>query len=72
MKKTFQLQDLECANCAAKMEDALWKMDGVQSAQVNFMRQTLTLEAADEQFESIVKKAGKLVRKIEPDVRIVG
>lgn len=71
MTKTFKLQDLECASCAAKMEDALNKMEGVTEARVNFMRQSLTLEAPDECFETALAQAEKRMRKVEPDVRIL-
>lgn len=70
MKKTYKLEDLNCANCAAKMENALNKMPGV-NANISFMRQELILEAPDEAFGGIVKKAQKAMRKIEPDVRIL-
>lgn len=71
MKKTFKLEDLDCANCAAKMEDALNKMPEVDSAVISFMRQELTLEAPDGGFDKTVKLAQKAMRRIEPDVRIV-
>ena len=70
MKKTFALEDLDCANCAQKMEDAIRKLDGVEDVQVNFLRQTMTLTAADDQFDSVVKAAGKTIRKVEPDCRV--
>lgn len=71
MKKTFMLEDLDCANCAAKMEDAVKRLDGVQSANISFMAQKLTLEAPDDRFDDILKKAQKTMKKIEPDVRVV-
>lgn len=71
MKKTFKLDDLDCANCAARMEDALNKMPEVNSAAISFMRQELILDAADEGFDATVKKAQKAMRRIEPDVRIL-
>lgn len=71
MKKSFQLEDLDCANCAAKMEQAINKMQGVTGATISFMQQRLTLEAPDECFEDIIKDVQKTMRKIEPDVRIV-
>lgn len=71
MKKTFKLDDLDCANCAARMEDALNKMPEVNSAAISFMRQELILEAPDEGFDATVKKAQKAMRRIEPDVRIL-
>lgn len=70
MKKTFQMEDLDCANCAAKMEDAIKKIDGVTSATVNFMTQKLTLEAEDSRFDEIAKKAAKVCRKVEPDCTV--
>ena len=54
MKKKFKLQDLDCANCAAKMEDAIKKLDGVNDASVSFLTQKLTLDADDERFEEIL------------------
>ena len=71
MKKAFKLQDLDCANCAAKMEAAIKKIDGVQYASVNFMLQKLTLEAEDSRFEDILKQAEKAIKRVEPDCRIV-
>ncbi len=66
MKKTFKLIDLDCANCAAKMENGIKKLDGVIDAKVSFMTQKLTIEAEDESFDKIMKQAQKVCRKIEP------
>ena len=71
MKKTFKMIDLDCANCAAKMEDAIKKIDGVTNASVNFMTQKMTLEADDARFDDIVKEAVKICKKVEPDCEIV-
>jgi hypothetical protein len=68
MKKTFKLVDLDCANCAQKMEDAINKLPGV-TATVSFMAQKLTIEADD--VDSIMKDVVKCVRKVEPDCQIV-
>ena len=54
MKKTFKMIDLDCANCAAKMEDAIKKIDGVQDAAVSFMTQKLTIQADDARFDAVV------------------
>ena len=70
MKKHFKLRDLDCANCAAKMEDAIRKLPGVNSATVSFMTQKLTLEADDARFDQIVKEAVKACKKVEPDCEI--
>ena len=64
MKKTFRLRDLDCANCAAKMENAINKLDGVQSATVSFMTQRLTLEADDARFDEVLKEAVRVCRKV--------
>ncbi|MDM8238454.1 heavy metal-associated domain-containing protein [Pseudoflavonifractor phocaeensis] len=71
MKKTFRMIDLDCANCAAKMERAIQNIDGVTSATVSFMTQKLTLEADDARFDQIVKEAVKACKKVEPDCEIV-
>ena len=71
MRKTFTLEELDCAHCAAKMEDAINKIDGVISASISFMTQKLTIEAADEDFDKILKAAQKAIKKIEPDCRIL-
>lgn len=71
MKKTFRMIDLDCANCAAKMERAIQNIDGVTSATVSFMTQKLTLEADDDRFDQIMKEAVKACKKVEPDCEIV-
>lgn len=71
MKKTFDLEDLDCAHCAAKMEDGIRKLDGVTDVSVNFLTQKLTLEADDAVFEKVLKAAVKVCRKIEPDCTIL-
>ncbi len=71
MKKVFKLIDLDCANCARKMEDAIKKIDGVESASVSFISQKLTVTAEENRFDEIMKKAVSECRKIEPDCTIV-
>jgi len=71
MKKRFMIEELCCANCAAKMEDGIRKLDGVTSANINFLTQKLTLEADDDRFESILDQAEIIIRKIEPDCVLV-
>ena len=69
MKKTFTLIDLDCANCAAKMEDAINKLPGVTSATVSFLTQKMTIEADD--VDAVMKDVVKCCRKVEPDCQIV-
>ena len=71
MKKTYSLEELDCANCAAKMEAAINKIDGVIEAKVSFMTQKLTIEADEKDFDKILKAAQKAIKKIEPDCRII-
>lgn len=71
MKKVFKLIDLDCANCAAKMENAIAQMDGVQKVTVSFLAQKLTLEADDARLDEIVREMVKVCRKVEPDCEIV-
>lgn len=71
MRKNFRLEDLDCANCAAKMENAISKIDGVSFVSVSYMTQSMVIEADDGDFDEIIKKAVKLCRKIEPDCTVV-
>ena len=71
MKKKFKLEDLDCANCAAKMEDAIKKIPGVNDAVVRFMTQKMTIDAEDERFEEIMDEVVKICAKVEPDCRIL-
>ena len=67
MKKKFKLTDLDCANCAAKMEDAIKKLDGVNDASVSFMMQKMTIDADDAGFDEIMKEVVEVCKKVEPD-----
>ena len=70
MRKIFAMIDLDCANCAAKMERAIADIEGVTFVSVSYFAQKLTLEAPDEVFEAVLKEAQKRVKRIEPDCRI--
>lgn len=71
MKKVFKLEELDCANCARKMEEAISKLPGVHSASISFMTQKLTIEAEDHRFEEIVGEAQKCISRVERHCRIV-
>ena len=71
MKKKFKMNELQCAHCAAKMEDEINKIPGVESANINFMMQKLTVEADEENFDKIMEEAQKCCDKIEKGVKIV-
>ena len=71
MKKKFKLEDLDCANCAAKMEEAIKKIDGVNDASVSFLTQKMTIDAKDDEFDGIMKEVVKVCAKVEPDCKIL-
>ena len=71
MTKTYKMQDLDCANCARKMEDAIRKLDGVAEVHVNFLTQKMILTADDARFDEIVKEAVKQIRRVDPDCSVV-
>ena len=70
MRKSYPLIDLDCANCAQKMEDAIRKLDGVNNVTVSFITQKLTLDADEQRFDDIMKQVVKICKKVEPDCRI--
>jgi copper chaperone CopZ len=71
MKKTYKLEGLECAHCAAKMEAEIAKLDGVISARVNYLAEKLIIEADEGRLDVIAEAASKICSKIEPECRVV-
>ncbi len=71
MKKTYKIENLDCASCAAKIESAIVKIDGVDSATVSFVTQKLKIEADESRIEDIMKVAEKTCRRVEPDCRLI-
>lgn len=71
MKKSFKIEDLCCANCAAKLERAIEKLDGVEKVALNFIAEKLTIEADENKFDSILSECVKLAKRIEPDCKII-
>ena len=71
MKKVFKMKNLDCANCAAKMENGIRKLDGVESASISFMTQRLTLECDEARLDEILDKASEICRRIERSCEIV-
>lgn len=70
MKKRFNLSDVDCANCAAKMEEGIKKLPGVKDASISFMAQKLTIEADEDQFDKILKAAEKIIKDVDADASI--
>ena len=71
MKKTFKMVDLDCAHCAAKMQAAIEKLEGVEKVSVNFLTQKMTLEADDARFDEIFTQAVAACKKVDPDCDVV-
>lgn len=71
MKRTYKLEELDCANCALKIENAIQKIEGVNFASVNFMTQKLTVDIDDGIFDGVFNTVVKVCKKIEPDMDIV-
>ena len=69
MKKKFKCE-IDCANCAAKVEEVAKKIDGVKSVSINFMTQKMTLEADDDRFDEILEEVVRTGRKVEPDFSV--
>ena len=71
MRKSYKLDEIDCANCARELEDKLAKLEGVVSVSVNFMTQKLTLEAADDEFDEVLNRVVELTADVEPDCEIL-
>ena len=69
MKKRYKFV-VDCANCAAKVEAAVKKIDGVNDATVNFMAQKLVLDSDDARFDEILKEVEAVAKKVEPDCEL--
>lgn len=71
MKKTFIIEDLDCAHCATKIEDEIKELSGVNSISVNFLSGKITLDASDAEFDSILEKAVEICKRVEPDCNLI-
>lgn len=71
MKKVYKIE-VDCAVCANKIQDAICKLEGVNSATVNFMTQKMILDVEDSNSEEVLKKVIKTAKKVEPDFEVIG
>ncbi len=71
MKKTYILEDLDCANCAAKIEEAVGKLDGVSKSTVTLLTQKLVVEVEEGKVSGLLKEIKRIVKKFEPDVEVI-
>lgn len=70
MKKRFNLNDVDCANCAAKMEERISRLPGVNSASISFMAQKLTLDCEDDKLDEILKAAEAIIKDVDKEASI--
>ena len=70
MKKNYILEDLDCANCAAKIEEGVKNIDGVTECSVSFVTEKMIVEVEEGKEEVVEKEIKKVVRKIEPDTTL--
>ena len=68
MKKTFRLKGLDCANCAAKIEERVAKLDGVSNSSLNFVTTKLIIDGEEDKMPAIIEAARAIIKKLEPDV----
>ncbi len=71
MTKTIKVSNLDCANCAAKLERALGKIDGVGSASVGFLTQKITLDIDEARLDEIMNEVKRVCKKVEPDMKLM-
>ena len=71
MKKKFMMEELDCAHCASKMEEAIKKIDGVNDASVSFFAQKLMIDADDDKFEAALEEAIKCIHKVNADTKVI-
>ena len=71
MKKICTIEDLCCAHCAARIEEAISHITGVEYARVNFLSGRVTVEAAEDRMDAVLREAEKICRRIEPDCRLI-
>lgn len=71
MKKKFKMENLDCAHCAQKMEDAIKKIDGVTDASVSFLTQKMMIEAADDKFDAALEEACRIVSNVHADTKVI-
>ena len=71
MTKVFKMEDLDCANCARKMEDGIRKLNGVTDVHVNFLTQKMILTADDANFDLIASEAAKICAKVDRNCKVI-
>ena len=70
MKNIFKIKGIDCANCAAHLEEKIRKIEGVEEATISFFTEKMVIECSDEDKDEVMNKIKKLVKKEEPDATI--
>lgn len=70
MKNKFKIKGLDCANCAAKLEEEIQKIEGVNGASISFMSERLVIECDENEKQEVMDKVNNVIKKEEPDVTI--
>lgn len=70
MKSTYKIKGIDCANCAAQLENAINKIEGVESASISFMAERMVIEYEDRNKEEIIKNIKNVIKREEPDATI--
>ena len=70
MKSTFKIKGIDCANCAAQLENAISKVEGIESASISFMAERMVIEYNEQKKEEIMKKIKKIIKREEPDATL--
>ena len=71
MKKTYILEDLDCAHCAGLIEEKVGKLEGVSESRVTLLTQKLVVEVEESRAAGLIKEIRKIVKKLEPDVEVI-
>lgn len=71
MKKVYKIENLDCANCARKLEEKLNKIEGVNDCKVSFMMQKITLDVNEDSAEETLNNVIKTCKKFEPDLNFL-
>ena len=70
MKSTYKIKGIDCANCAAQLENAINKVEGVQNVSISFMTERMVIEYDEQNKDEIMKKIKKVIKKEEPDATL--
>ena len=69
MNSKFKVKGLDCANCAAELERAIQKIEGIKNANISFMTERMELEYDENNEDEIIKKVKKVIKREEPEVK---